>query len=179
MVGSARSISGFDLYQALEKCKHYFVKFGGHQYAAGLTLKHENLESFKAEFEKIATENITEDMMQPVLEYDLELQLHQINDKLVRSLQKFAPFGPGNMKPRFISRSVKAVYPPKIVGNNHLKLTLSDGETANFEAIAYNMGDLISNFVNGNKFDICYALDENYWNNRVTIQLNIKDIKFN
>ena len=118
-------------------------------------------------------------MMMPVLEYDLELQLHQINEKLVRSLQKFAPFGPGNMKPRFISTEVKTVYAPKIVGNNHLKMTISDGESTTFDAIAYNMGDLIGNFVNGSKFDICYVLDENYWNNKVTIQLNIKDIKFN
>ena len=178
LVGSARSISGFDLYQALEKCKHLFVKFGGHQYAAGLTLKHEDLAGFKAEFEKIAQEGITEDMMLPSLEYDLELQLHQINEKLVRSLQKFAPFGPGNMKPRFISREVRTVFAPKIVGNNHLKMTLTDGNSATFDSIAYNMGDLINSFVNGNKFDICYALDENYWNNKVTIQLNIKDVKF-
>lgn len=179
LVGSARSITGFDLYKALEKCKHLFVKFGGHQYAAGLTLKHEDLAGFKTEFEKIAKENITEDMMLPSLEYDLELQFHQINEKLVRSLQKFAPFGPGNMKPRFISKEVKTVFAPKIVGNNHLKMTLTDGDSATFDAIAYNMGDLIGSFVNGNKFDICYALDENYWNNKVTIQLNIKDIKFN
>jgi len=118
-------------------------------------------------------------MLSPTLEYDLELQFQQINEKLVRSLQKFAPFGPGNMKPRFISRDVKTVFAPKIVGNNHLKMILTDGNSATFDAIAYNMGDMISNFVNGNKFDICYALDENYWNNKVTIQLNIKDIKFN
>jgi single-stranded-DNA-specific exonuclease len=179
LVGSARSISGFDLYQALEKCKHLFVKFGGHQYAAGLTLKHEDLDAFKTEFELIARENITEDMLLPTLEYDMELQFFQINEKLVRSLQKFAPFGPGNMKPRFISKKLKTVFAPKVVGKNHLKMTLTDGESSTFDAIAYNMGELINNFSNGNTFDICYALDENFWNNKVTIQLNIKDIKFN
>jgi single-stranded-DNA-specific exonuclease len=179
LVGSARSIPGFDLYQALEKCRHLFVKFGGHQYAAGLTLKHEDLDAFRVEFEKIARGNITPDMMLPTLDYDLELNLHQINEKLVRSLQKFAPFGPGNMKPRFISRDLRTAFAPKVVGSNHLKLVVTDGNSSTFDAIAYNMGDLIGNFVNGNKFDICYSLDENYWNDRVTIQLNIKDIKFN
>jgi len=178
LVGSARSIPGFDLYRALEKCKHLFVKFGGHQYAAGLTLKPENLSEFKVEFEKIAREKITTDMMQPTLDYDLELNLQQINEKLVRSLQKFAPFGPGNMKPRFISRELISAFAPKIVGANHLKLTVTDENSSKFDAIAYNMGDMMPNFVNGNKFDICYTLDENYWNDRVTIQLNIKDIKF-
>lgn len=177
LVGSARSIAGFNLYESLEECSDLFVSFGGHQFAAGVTLLPENLEKFRVKFEEIASKYITDEMLIPTVEYDFELKFSNISDKLIRILDRFAPFGPGNMRPRFITRGVMFAEKPRKVGSNHLKLNLRDQNGKIFDAIAFGFGDYLDLIKNGNPFDVCYTLEENKWNGHVSIQLNIKDIQ--
>lgn len=177
IVGSARSIAGFNLYESLEECSDLFVSFGGHQYAAGVTLLPENLEKFRNRFEEIAGKFITEEMLIPTVEYDYELKFSNISDKLIKILDRFAPFGPGNMRPRFITRNVMIADIPRKVGSNHLKMNLKDENGRVFDAIAFGFADYLELIKDGRPFDVCYSLEENRWNGHVSIQLNIKDMQ--
>ncbi|MEN8229922.1 MAG: single-stranded-DNA-specific exonuclease RecJ [Bacteroidota bacterium] len=180
--GSARSVNGFDLYQAIESCSDLLENFGGHKYAAGLTLKVKNVQKFTERFEKIVSENIDPEQLIPVLEIDTELQLMEINDKFFRVLKQFQPFGPDNHNPIFLSENVVDNGYGRTVGNNgeHLKLTLIQEENPFkvFSAIAFHQGQDFQKINKGAPFDICYQLMENEFRGRVNLQIHIQGIKF-
>ena len=180
--GSARSVSGFDLYKAIESCSDLLENFGGHKYAAGLTMKIKNIQKFTDRFEKIVSENIDPELLIPVLEIDTELQLMEINDKFFRVLKQFQPFGPENLSPIFLSENVVDNGYGRTVGNNgeHLKLTLIQEENPFkvFPAIAFHQGQDFQKINKGAPFDICYQLMENDFRGRVSLQIHIQGIKF-
>lgn len=180
ITGSARSIKNFDVYQAISNCSNLLENFGGHKYAAGLSLKPENLDAFINEFEKYASKNITEHELTPEIEIDSELPLEVITPKFMRILKQFAPFGPGNMSPIFLTRKIVDSGESKIVGKNHLKFKVASPEKYDrqFSAIAFQQGQHWQKMKKMMPFDICYHLEENHWNGKTTLQLNIKDIKF-
>jgi len=182
VTGSARSVNGFDLYQAIESCSDLLVNFGGHKYAAGLTMKVQNLPVFIERFENIVCDTIDPEQLIPVVEIDTELQLKDINDKFFRILKQFRPFGPGNFNPVFISENVVDNGYGRMVGTNgeHLKLTLIQEENPFkvFPAIAFHQGQQFKNINKGNPFDICYQLVENDFRGKVNIQIQISDMKY-
>ncbi len=180
LTGSARSVQGFDLYQALEACGDLLETFGGHMYAAGLTLRREKLEAFSERFEAVVEKNITDEQMVPTVVIDEELALDEITDNFFNILKQMTPFGPGNLAPVFMSRGVRDTGNGRVVGNNggHLKLELTQGSGDKvLPAIAFNMADKYELISQGNPFDICYTIEENEFRGRKTLQLNIKDIK--
>ena len=177
--GSARSVPGFNLYKAMEACSHLLVNFGGHMYAAGLTLKTENIEEFKECFEKAVSEAITDEQLVPAINIDSNLNLEEITGSFVRILKQFQPFGPENMAPVFVSRNVTASSASRLVGANgeHLKLELSQNGGQKIAAIAFNQSHNSEVLHNEIQFDICYTIEENVFRGETTLQLNIKDIK--
>jgi len=183
ITGSARSIKNFDIYDAIDHCSDILEHFGGHTYAAGLALKPEKLETFIAKFEKYAAERITDEMLTPEIEIDEELYISDINFKFYRIVKQFAPFGPGNMSPVFITRNVIDTGYAKLVGKNgqnHLKFSaVHPDRTGNpIPAIAFNQGHHYEKMKAGHPFNICYHIDENTWLGNTTLQLRVKDIKF-
>ncbi len=180
--GSARSVSGFDLYKAIESCSDLLENFGGHKYAAGLTMKIQNLPKFRERFEEIVSETIDPEMLIPVVEIDTELQLKEINEKFYRILKQFQPFGPENISPVFLSENVVDNGYGRTVGNNgeHLKLTLIQEENPFqvFPAIGFHQGNDFSKVNKGAPFDICYQLMENEFRGRVSLQIHLLDTKF-
>lgn len=177
--GSARSVKDFDIYNAIESCSDLLEQFGGHMYAAGLTMKIENIEKFKERFEDIVASTIEEHMLTQEIEIDAQLRLNEITPSFFNILKQFAPFGPGNMNPVFRSDNVRDTGMSRIVGNNHLKLNLAEDETTRFglDGIAFQMGMLFPFISRKIPFDLCYSLEENTFNNKTSIQLNVKDIK--
>jgi len=179
--GSARSVNGFDLYQAVEACSDLLENFGGHKYAAGLTMKLKNLKKFTERFEEYVSDNIHPDQLIPVVEIDTEIPLSKVDEKFFRILKQFRPFGPDNMAPVFLTENVVDNGCGKIVGANgeHLKLALvqEDNPFRFFPAIAFQQGTVFEKIMNGKAFDICYSIEENAFRGDVSIQLNIKDIK--
>jgi len=183
ITGSARSIKDFDIYDAIDDCSDILEHFGGHTYAAGLAFKPEYLDEFKRRFEEYAKERITENMLVPELEIDDELFIGDINFKFYRILKQFAPFGPGNMAPTFITKNVIDTGYAKLVGKNganHLKFSVVHPDrTGNpIPAIAFNQGHHIDKMKEGKPFSVCYHIDENTWQGNTTLQLRVKDIKF-
>lgn len=177
--GSARSVDGFDLYSAIEECSDLLEQYGGHTHAAGLTLKLENVKPFSDKFEKIVSAKIVERSLTPEIEYDAEITLKAITPKFFNILKQFAPFGPGNQNPIFRSKSVWDVGDVMKVGNNHLKMSITQGEGSRiYKAIAFNLGEYYEKVAQGISFDICYTIEENYYNGHTNLQLNIKDILF-
>ena len=180
LTGSARSVQGFDLYQALEACGDLLETFGGHMYAAGLTLRREKLEAFSERFEAVVEKNITDEQMVPTVVIDEELALDEITDNFFNILKQMTPFGPGNLAPVFMSRGVRDTGNGRVVGNNggHLKLELTQGSGDKvLPAIAFNMADKYELISQGNPFDICYTIEENEFRGRKTLQLNVRDIR--
>ncbi len=177
--GSARSVPGFDLYKAMESCSHLLENFGGHMYAAGLTLKKENISKFADCFERAVSETITDDQLTPVVDIDTELDFKQITDSFVRILKQFQPFGPGNMAPVFVSRNVVSGPGSRLVGasGEHIKLELMQKDGIIFNGIAFSQSPNYEYIQNGKTFDICYTIEENEFRGRTSLQLNIKDIK--
>ncbi len=178
LTGSARSVKGFDLYEALLKCEHLLEKFGGHKYAAGLTIKKQNLDPFIKEFEKVVSSCITEEQQVAEIDVDLEIDINEITPKLYRIIKQFAPFGPKNRAPNFVSRNVTDSGKGKRVGEDksHLRLVLNTS-TKTITSIGFRMGEELSKTENKQEFDICYSVDENTWNGRTSIQLRLKGIK--
>ncbi len=177
--GSARSVPGFDLYKAMESCSHLLENFGGHMYAAGLTLRKENISEFEECFERAVSETITDDQLIPVVDIDAELDFQQITDSFVRILKQFQPFGPENMAPVFVSRNVVSAPGSRLVGasGEHIKLELMQENGIAFNGIAFSQSPSFEYIQNGKTFDICYTIDENEFRGRTSLQLNIKDIK--
>jgi len=182
VTGSARSVNGFDLYQAIESCSDLLENFGGHKYAAGLTMKVQNLPKFNERFEKIVNDTIDPEQLIPVVEIDTELQLTDITDKFFRILKQFEPFGPENISPVFLSENVVDNGYGRTVGTNgeHLKLTLIQEENPFkvFPAIGFHQGNYFGRINKGAPFDICYQLMENEFRGRVNLQINLLDMKF-
>jgi len=181
ITGSARSIKGFDIYDAVDACGDLLEHFGGHTYAAGLSLKPDNLDVFRERFENYVREHITEEMAKPEIEIDATLDLQDIKRKFFDIIKQFAPFGPGNMSPVFQTDNLIDAGKAKIVGNNHLKLEVVqlDVRCEPISSIAFQQGtpDLFEYIRDGNLFSICYHIEENEWNGKKSFQLNIKDIK--
>lgn len=180
--GSARSVEGFDLYYAISQCSEFLENYGGHKYAAGLTLKIGNIEPFKAKFERIVRETIVEEMLTPQINIDACIKLTDITPGLYEMLQKFAPFGPNNTTPVFMSKDVVNFIGTKRVGrrNEHLKLVVVDDTRAcnDRSGIGFGMGDLYGRVNSGEVFDLCYTLQENEFMGKNDIQMMVKDIHF-
>ena len=181
ITGSARSIKNFDIYDAIDSCSDLLEHFGGHKYAAGLSLKPENLHEFSERFEKYVSENLEEGDLTPELNVDIEMDFTNITPKFVRILKQFAPFGPGNLSPVFLTRNVVDAGFSRAVGNRkHLKLSVMQQGNTDFvfSGIAFQKGDLYERIHDKEPFTMCYYIEENYWQGKTTLQLNVKDIKF-
>ena len=178
--GSARSVFGFDLYKAVESCKDLLENFGGHMYAAGLTMKIENVDEFSRRFEIFVAEHIQEDQTYPQINIDAVIDFKDITPKFFRVLKQFGPFGPGNMKPFFESKNVYDYGSSRLVGKDqeHLKLELTDSSSEDvMSGIAFRMYEFNDHLKALNPLDICYTLEENNFNGNISIQLMIRDIK--
>ena len=180
ITGSARSLKEFDVHQALEKCADLLEHFGGHKSAAGVSLRKENMRAFLDRFERLVREGIGTEEVVPEVEVDAEIGFSQITPKFLRILKQFAPFGPDNNVPVFVSRELVDMGGARIVGTNHLKFSAIPiaERTSPYPAIAFQMGEALGRMRHGDLFDLCYQLEENYWKGRTEIQLNVKDIKF-
>lgn len=179
--GSARSVDGFDLYSALEACSDHLLQFGGHTFAAGMTIKIEKLEAFRKAFDKVVSERITEEQLIPEVIVDLELNLSDMTPKFHRIMKQMAPFGPTNMKPVFVSHGLKAAGEPRVLKEKHLKLDISDasGEVV-FPAIGFGFAEkFYEGIYAGKTFSMAYSLEENTFRGNTTQQLFIRDIKLN
>lgn len=179
LAASARSVKDFDIYNALEASSEYLLQFGGHMYAAGMTLKEENYEAFKNKFEKIVQETIHPDLLTPEIAIDLEINLFDINEKLVRILKQFEPFGPENMTPVFMTKGLNDTGYGKAIGQeeSHLKLFVKQNNSEGYNAIGFGLGNKKNITENRNEFDAAYTIEENEWNGNVSLQLRLKDIK--
>jgi single-stranded-DNA-specific exonuclease len=178
VAGSARSVLGYDLYEALCDCSDLLIQFGGHKYAAGLTMHPENVEAFIHRFEEVVSSTIKPEQLIQQIQIDAELRLSQIEPKFFRVLNQFAPFGPENMAPVFISKNVYVSGVAGLVGENHLKMTVIQPGSPGFASIAFNHGEYLDQIKKDVPFDICYTIEENIWQERKSIQLNIKGIRF-
>jgi single-stranded-DNA-specific exonuclease len=175
--GSARSISGFDIYLALKQCEDLLLGYGGHKYAAGLTIEKDKIEAFRERFNEIACQQLDEELLSPKLRIEGEIRLGEINSRLYKYLKLLAPFGPQNMRPVFLSQKLQVVGTPAIVGNNHLKFKVrQDGIV--LDAIGFNLGDLIYRIEPGaSNLDMTYVIEENSYLGRTTLQLRVKDLR--
>ncbi len=180
ITGSARSVKDFDIYDAIDSCSDLLEHFGGHKYAAGLSLKPENLKSFSERFEKVVTEKLQGIELVPEIEIDADLPLNAIHSRFYQILKQFAPFGPGNMSPLFRTCGIVDAGGSRIVKNNHLKLNVVHPEISGLplSGIAFQQGSHFEKIEKGIPFNICYHIEENEWNGVTTLQLNVKDIKF-
>lgn len=177
LTGSARSVVGFDLYEALSGCADLLEQYGGHKFAAGLTLRPENMQEFSDRFEGIVASSITEDMCCPEIQIDVEISFSQIDGKFQRVLAQMGPFGPQNPEPVFLTRMVGLANEPTVVGSKHLKLNLKQENSAIFESIGFGLGEYAQMLQPNKPFSICYTLEENWWREQKRLQLNIKGIK--
>lgn len=179
LAASARSVKDFDVYNALEACAEHLEQFGGHMYAAGMTLLEENYENFKNAFEKVVKETIHPDLLTPEISYDAEIELSDINPKLMRLLKQFEPFGPENMAPLFLAKGLTDSGYAKTLGadDEHLKAFVKQGNSESFGAIGFGLGNKLDFVYNKKKFDAIFSLEENEWKDTVTLQLQLRDIR--
>lgn len=177
--GSARSIKGFDVHAAIEECSDLLETFGGHMFAAGLSMKMENLDPFQKKFEETVVKMLNGIIPVPEIEIDEELPLQKVNSKFHSIIKQLGPFGPANMDPVFMCKDLVALDGTRIVGDNHLKLVVApdNDRTVAFKAIAFKMGEFLGPLLKGEKFSIAYNLKENEWMGNVNLELDIKDIK--
>ncbi|WP_036150543.1 single-stranded-DNA-specific exonuclease RecJ [Maribacter forsetii] len=179
LAASARSVRGFDVYNALEGCADYIEQFGGHKYAAGLTLLEAQYNNFKHQFEKVVKESIDPQMLIPEITIDTVIELKDITPKLMRILKQFAPFGPGNMSPIFMAEDLHDTGYAKGVGKEeaHLKVSVVQQDSHRIDGIGFNMGDKLSLVTGRKPFSAVFSIDENEWQGNVSLQLKLKDIK--
>ena len=179
LAASARSVKDFDVYNALEACAEHLEQFGGHMYAAGMTLKEENYQNFKNAFEAEVQKTISPDLLIPEISVDAEIDFADINPKLIRILSQFEPFGPQNMTPTFMSKNIKDTGYAKPLGKDdeHLKLFVKQNNSEGFGAIGFGLGKKLELVTNHKPFDAVYCIDENEFNGNVTVQLRLKDLK--
>lgn len=179
--GSARSINGFNIYEALKQCDDLLVQFGGHKYAAGLTIAEDQLENFVERFQQITGDILSEQDFKPELMIDTELPFTDINPRFWKLLKQFEPYGPNNLKPIFVSRNIQVAGRISIVGQGHLKMRIRQDGSGSLDAIGFNMDKFAEPMRNAGSspVDIAYTLEENTWNNRTSLQLRLKDIHIN
>lgn len=180
LTGSARSVSGFDVYNAIDSCSNLLEQFGGHKYAAGLTLKKENLEAFIKQFEQVVSETITSEMLTPKISIDLEMSIADINKKTFRIIEQMAPFGPANSRPVFMVKGMIDNGTGRLIGQekNHLKLALTDSDNSKtLDGIGFGMSDRFPMVQDKQSFDVCFVMDLNEWNGTTNLQLRIKDLR--
>ena len=179
LAASARSVKDFDIYNALEASAEHLEQFGGHMYAAGMTLKEENYLNFKNAFEKVVSDTIHPDLLTPEIAIDAEINLTDINERLVRLLNQFEPFGPQNMTPTFMTKNLKDTGYAKQLGKDeeHLKLFVKQSDSEGFGAIGFGLGNKLELVKNQRLFDAVYCIDENEFNGNVTVQLRLKDLR--
>ena len=179
LAASARSVKDFDIYNALEACSEHLEQFGGHMYAAGMTLLEENYQKFKQAFEEVVQKTLHPDLQTPEIEYDAEINLNDVNPKLIRILKQFEPFGPQNMTPLFLIKDLTDSGYAKTLGSDeeHLKAFVKQNDSESISAIGFGLGnklDLVKNF---SKFDAIVSIEENEWRDVVNLQLQLRDIK--
>lgn len=181
LAASARSVKDFDVYNALEACSDYLLQFGGHMYAAGLTLKEDQFENFKNQFEKVVSETIPEELLTPEILIDAEINLSDINEKFIRIMKQFEPFGPMNMTPIFLTKNLIDTGYGKRIGesDDHLRLYVKQGESEGFGTIGFKMGKKFDISKDRQPFDAVYSIEENEYNGNVNLQLRLRDIKSN
>ncbi len=179
LAASARSVSGFDVYNALEACAEHIEQFGGHKYAAGLTLKEENYEAFKQAFEDVVSKTIDKSLLTPEIKIDRQIDLHQVDDKLMRIMRQFGPFGPGNMTPIFVTENLKDTGYGKCVGEDdkHLRITVTQPKANKMVCIGFGLGNKLHLIEDKQPFKAVYSVDENHWQGNVSLQLKLRDIK--
>lgn len=180
LAASARSVKGFDVYDALEQCAEFIEQFGGHKYAAGLTLEEKNYQNFKAKFEEVVKNTLPDELREPEISIDAEISLLEVTPKFYRILKQLEPFGPQNMKPVFLANGLRDNGYGKKVGvdETHLKLNIFEGSNQKtFNAIGFNMGNKHSLIKNGKPFKAVFNIDENHWNGNTSLQLLLKDLK--
>lgn len=179
LTGSARSVPGYDLYEALLSCADLLEQFGGHKFAAGMTIKPENIEAFAERFETVVAATITENLLCPEILIDNEISLAQIDGKFQRILAQMEPFGPVNPAPVFVTHNVFYVGRPYIVGAKHLKLSIKQQNSSIFEAIGFGLAEFEQLLKPDQPFSVCYTIEENVWKEQKRLQLNIKAIEIN
>ncbi len=179
LAASARSVKGFDVYNALQGCADCIEQFGGHKYAAGLTLLEEQFEPFKAQFEKVVSESIDPHLLTPEIAVDAQIEFQQITPKLLRIIGQFAPFGPGNLAPIFMAEYLKDTGYAKGVGENgaHLKLSITQHGIGPISAIGFNLGDKLPLVAQRKSFRAVFSLDENEWQGNLSLQLKLRDLR--
>jgi single-stranded-DNA-specific exonuclease len=177
VAGSARSVLGFDLYEALSGCSDLLTQFGGHKYAAGLTMQAENIPAFQQRFEEIVSGTITEEQLTQEIVIETSLKLNEITPKFLRILNQFSPHGPMNMAPVFLTKNVYTYGSASIVGINHLKMVVRQEDSLLFDCIGFGLGEHLSEIKKEIPFDICYTIEEKVWREKHSIQLNIKGIR--
>ncbi len=180
ITGSARSVHDFDLYSAIEGCQQWLTNFGGHKYAAGLTLEEKNLKNFIDCFEQVVSQRIRPDQKKPVLKIAGHLRFNQINERLVKILRRLEPFGPGNPRPVFVTKNVRDTGYSRLVGRNEdiLLLQLEDPTGVIFKAVGFGLKDYYPQIVKRKPFDLAYTIEENEYNGIKSVQLEIKDFRF-
>jgi single-stranded-DNA-specific exonuclease len=182
--GSARSVSGFDIYEAIKRCEDKVLQFGGHKYAAGVTVDIARLDEFRDAFNAAVKELMTEDLKTPEIRIDLELALLDITPRFVRILREFAPFGPHNTRPTFLTKGLEVIGTPRIVGRNHLRFRVRQNGVV-FDAIGFGLGEFLPRVPSGRRDLACvYTVEENEWNSSTgprqgdpVPQLKIKDLR--
>lgn len=177
VTGSARSIVGFDLYAALTECSELLDQYGGHKYAAGLTMPAENIARFQTMFEEVVSAQITDEMLVPEIGIDSVLELSEIDARFHRILRQFEPFGPQQEAPVFLADRVIALGPAQIVGGKHLKMQVIQDDSPPFSCIGFGLGHFAELINTGASFDLCFTLEENVWRQKRNLQLNIKGIR--
>lgn len=176
--GSARSVPGFDVYEAIEECADLLEQFGGHTFAAGMTMPVNNIDAFRQKFEEVVSRKIKEEQLTPLIDIDLPLDFSEINDKLVRIVKQMGPFGPHNMQPTFMTDDVYLVSEPIIMKERHLKINVRQGRSGHtLTAVGFGFAHVASQLRPGKPFSICYQVEQNFFNGNVSLQLMLKDVK--
>ena len=182
LTGSARSVSGFDVYNAIDACSDLLEQFGGHKYAAGLTMKKENIDAFVQRFEEVVSTTITDEMLKPTISIDIEMSLQDINNKTYRIVEQMAPFGPANNRPVFMIEGLMDNGTGRLIGQDktHLKLGITDeANSKTLDGIGFGMLHHFSSITDKQNFDICFVMDLNEWNGKTSLQLRLKDLRKN
>ncbi|GAB3547423.1 single-stranded-DNA-specific exonuclease RecJ [Spirosoma fluminis] len=176
--GSARSVPGFDVYEAIEECAELLEQFGGHTFAAGMTMPVDNIDAFRQKFEEVVARKIKEEHLTPLVDIDLPLDFSEINDKLVRIVKQMGPFGPHNMQPVFMTEDVYLANEPIIMKEKHLKISVHQRRTGHtLTAVGFGMAHFADQLRSGQPFSICYQIEQNFFNGNMSLQLMLKDIK--
>lgn len=176
--GSARSVPGFDVYEAIEECAELLEQFGGHTFAAGMTMPVDNIDAFRQKFEEVVARKIKEEHLTPLIDIDLPLDFSEINDKLVRIVKQMGPFGPHNLQPTFMSEGVYLVGEPVVMKEKHLKLSVRQRRSGHtLTAVGFGLAHIADQLRADKPFSICYQVEQNFFNGMVSLQLMLKDVK--